>query len=330
MKILENRGNWYKGNLHMHTTVSDGVLEPVDAINVYREAGYDFIAITDHRIEGHPWQNEQFLILPGVEWDTGDAMHMPVYHILGIGMNRETADFYHGAPYEGAPLGNTRGGIWTGGRKGRKKSHPHPQAIIDAIRAAGGIAILAHPAWSVMSPEEMMDLHGLAGAEIFNSISGYPFNPGRDEASYYWDIWGKNGKLVGVFANDDSHNYVGEETKAFTMVNAPALHRDAIIDAIMRGNFYASCGPRFHSIDYKPDTGEVTVECSRDVEAVVFKSNTPWPDGGYQEINGKGRASYRTMYEDRFVRIELIDRNGRKAWCSPFAVGREITRLWKS
>ena len=33
MKILENRGNWYKGNLHMHTTVSDGVLEPVDAIN---------------------------------------------------------------------------------------------------------------------------------------------------------------------------------------------------------------------------------------------------------------------------------------------------------
>ena len=322
MRVLENRFNWYKGNMHMHTTMSDGELEQVEAIGVYREAGYDFIAISDHRKVGHLWQDDNFLILPGVEWDTGDAMNMPVYHILGIGMNRKIVDFYHGAPYEGASLGNTRGGIWTSSRSGRKRYHPHPQAIIDAIREAGGIAILAHPAWSVMSPEEMMDLHGLAGAEIFNSVSGYPFNPGRDEAAYYWDIWGKNGKLVGAFASDDSHHYTGEQTKTFTMVNAQTLHRDAIMDAFKRGNFYASCGPRFRSIDFNPETGEVTVECSKDVEAVVFKSNTPWPDGGYQEINGKGRASYRIMYEDRYVRIELIDRNGSKAWCSPFSVGR--------
>ena len=323
MRILENRGNWYKGNMHMHTTMSDGELEPVDAINVYREAGYDFIAITDHRKVGHLWQDEKFLILPGVEWDTGDAIHVPVYHILGIGMDRETVDFYRGAPYEGAPLGNTHGGVWTGARSGRKKYHPHPQAIIDAIRAAGGIAILAHPAWSVMAPEEMMDLHGLAGAEIFNSVSGFPYNPGRDEASYYWDIWGKQGKMVGAFAGDDSHHYDGEETKAFTMVNATALHRDAIMEALRRGNFYASCGPRFHSIEYDVESGEITAECSRDVQAVVFKSNTPWPDGSYQEIGGKGRASYQIMFQDRFVRIELIDGNGRKAWCSPFAVGRQ-------
>ena len=322
MRILENRFNWYKGNMHMHTTVSDGVLNPVDAIGAYREAGYDFIAITDHRKVGHMWQDDRFLILPGVEWDTGDAMHMPVYHILGIGMNRETVDFYHGAPYEGAPRGNTRGGIWTGSRSGSKKYHPHPQAIIDAVRAAGGIAILAHPAWSVMTPEEMFDLHGFAAAEIFNSVSGYPFNPGRDEASYYWDIWGKGGKLVGCVASDDTHHYAGEQAKAFTMVNAPAIRPDAIMEAIKRGNFYASLGPRFHGIDYDMESGLVSVECSRDVEAVVFKSNTPWPDRGYQEIGGRGRAEYQIMYEDRFVRIELIDRNGRKAWSSPFAVGR--------
>ena len=130
MRILENRGNWYKGNMHMHTTMSDGELEPVDAINVYREAGYDFIAITDHRKVGYPWQDEKFLILPGVEWDTGDAVRVPVYHILGIGMDRETVDFYRGAPYEGAPLGNTHGGMWTGTRSGRKKYHPHPEGSL--------------------------------------------------------------------------------------------------------------------------------------------------------------------------------------------------------
>ena len=322
MRVLENRFNWYKGNMHMHTTVSDGVLEPADAIGVYREAGYDFIAITDHRKVGHLWQDDNFLILPGVEWDTGDVGRTPVYHILGIGMNRETVDFYHGAPYEGAPLGNTRAGIWTGMKSGRRRYHPHPQAIIDAIRAAGGIAILAHPAWSVMAPEEMYDLHGFTAAEIYNSVSGYPFNPGRDEASYYWDIWGKGGKLVNCVANDDSHYYEGEHTKAFTMVNAPALHPDAIMDALRKGNFYASMGPRFHSIDYDPESGEVTVECSRDVQAVVFKSNTPWPDRGYQKIDGRGRAMYLAMREDRFVRIELIEKEDKKAWCSPFAVGR--------
>lgn len=326
MRILENRGDWFKGNMHMHTTVSDGVLDPVEAISVYREAGYDFIAITDHRKVGYPWQDDDFLILPGVEWDTGDAINVPVYHILGIGMTRETADFYRGAPYEGAPIGHVRGGIWAEGRRGSRRYHPHPQAVIDAIRSSGGIAILAHPAWSVMSPEEIYDLHGLAGAEIFNSVSGYPFNPGRDEASYYWDIWAKNGKLMNAVAGDDAHHYNGEHTKAFTMVNAPSLRADDIMEALKRGNFYASTGPKFRSIDLDMDTGVVTVECSRDVEAVVFKSNTPWPDGGYREINGSGRASYRLMYEDRFVRIELIDRDGKKAWSSPFPVNQERIR----
>ncbi len=40
----------YKGNLHTHTTCSDGVRSPEEAIAAYREAGYDFLAITDHRL----------------------------------------------------------------------------------------------------------------------------------------------------------------------------------------------------------------------------------------------------------------------------------------
>lgn len=49
------------------------------------------------------------------------------------------------------------------------------------------------------------------------------------------------------------------------------------MESLRKGNFYASLGPRFYSIDYEPETGMVTVECSKDVHAVVFKSNTPWP-----------------------------------------------------
>ena len=71
MRILENRGRWYKGNLHMHTTISDGVLTPEEAVERYRRAGYDFIALTDHRQENPEWQDDDFLVLTGAEYDTG-------------------------------------------------------------------------------------------------------------------------------------------------------------------------------------------------------------------------------------------------------------------
>jgi hypothetical protein len=40
--------NWYKSNLHTHTTDSDGLLSRQAVIDAYREAGYSFLAITDH------------------------------------------------------------------------------------------------------------------------------------------------------------------------------------------------------------------------------------------------------------------------------------------
>src|SRR5499426_4325318 len=63
-----------KGNLHAHTTFSDG-RRPIDEVIArYRDLGYDFLAITDHedRIFEDYWFNipagdDRLLILPGVE-----------------------------------------------------------------------------------------------------------------------------------------------------------------------------------------------------------------------------------------------------------------------
>lgn len=63
-----------KGNLHAHTTFSDG-RRPVDEVIArYRDLGYDFLAITDHvdRIQDDYWfhippGDDQMLILAGVE-----------------------------------------------------------------------------------------------------------------------------------------------------------------------------------------------------------------------------------------------------------------------
>ena len=40
-----NGAKWFKGNLHTHTTRTDGVKTPEEAIALYRGAGYDFFGI---------------------------------------------------------------------------------------------------------------------------------------------------------------------------------------------------------------------------------------------------------------------------------------------
>ena len=61
---------WYKGNLHSHTVQSDGHLTPAEAVQLYKNQGYDFLCFSEHdhytdlRKE---FDSENFIILPGLE-----------------------------------------------------------------------------------------------------------------------------------------------------------------------------------------------------------------------------------------------------------------------
>ncbi len=334
--VFEDRGNWYKGNLHMHTTRSDGHLDPKDAVEIYRKNGYDFIALTDHRRpsvtmepgesknpddwEGGEVETEchscaeagkepgddivdagKMLILSGVEWDTGGANtraagDVLTYHILGIGMTS-----HRGVNY-------------------RENPHPAPQEIVDAIRADGGIAILAHPAWSVMDPKGILNLNGITAAEIYNSVSDLPFNGQRADSSAWFDIWGTNyDRLIPAVASDDAHGYEGDQCYSYTMVNAAELSRDGILDALKAGNFYASQKPVIHEMAIDWEKGIVHLEFSEDVMTVVFYSNHIWVPQRVTQVKG-GRMDYRIAPGEFFLRAELITRDGRKAWTSPVRV----------
>ena len=65
---------WLRGNLHAHTTYSDGVKAPGQLIAEYEALGYDFLAITDHedRIGQSYWRalprlSSRLLLFHGVE-----------------------------------------------------------------------------------------------------------------------------------------------------------------------------------------------------------------------------------------------------------------------
>lgn len=291
MEYLSADRPWYKGNLHMHTTLSDGRLSPEEAKARYRGLGYDFIAVTDHRRLGEGTHFfDGMLVLPGIELDY-DLVGQ-VLHLVGIGLK--------GGPDPQALI-----------RMG-------PQRAVDAIRALGGEAVLAHPAWSLNTPEVICGLRRLLAAEVYNGIAAPPFSGDRADSLPLLDVAAAAGCLLNTVAADDSHYYDGEEGTAFIRVQADALSEEAVMAALRQGRYHASCGPEFHSLRLEGD--QLLLTCSP-VEHIVFLSDLPWAPSRNLTGEGLTEGSYRLSREGQppvsFLRVVLIDAQGRRAWANP-------------
>jgi hypothetical protein len=286
----------YKGNLHMHTTGSDGNKSPMEAVLAYEVAGSDFLAITDHRSVTllREYQGKT-LLLSGIEMDEEPSLR-EVIHLLGIGGNP--------------------------GLMGRYQAGMKSQEAIDLVNLSGGICFLAHPHWSLNRPETLKGLRGLAGMEIFNSASRQPYNPDRADSTHMLDLLASDGLLYPTIAADDTHYYGLEFARSFILAQADRLSEKDVMDALRAGRFYASQGPRFTSVSV--DDGVVHVVCSP-VSNILFHSNLAWNRGRAVSGDGLTEAAYRLDLArgESFVRVILIDSDGRRAWMRPFAVRPE-------
>ena len=118
----------------------------------YRDAGYDFLALTDHRkVTSVAHAPEGLVAIPGIELDY--VLSNQWVHLLGLGVSQEIEQ-------RCMPRGTVQEGI-------------------DLIHACGGLAVLNHPAWSLNTPELIASLRGLAAAEVWNSVSTLPYNADR-------------------------------------------------------------------------------------------------------------------------------------------------------
>ncbi len=290
MKLFSDSLPFFKANFHCHTTESDGALNPASVIGFYKKAGYDILAITDHR-KVTEISTDQLLLIPGIEIDY--TLPGQVAHILGLSIKKEMT------------------ALWN--RSGT------PQEGIDLIRSLDGLAVLAHPAWSLNTPAFMRSLTGLSGVEIWNSVSTLPLNADRADSSSLLDVtFASGGELLPLFANDDSHPYREEAGAAATMVQAEELTRESVMAALAAGRLYATTGPQIHQIEVR-DQQEIIIRCSP-AESVIFYSDSPWVSGRSVIRPGLTECSYTIQKNDHFVRVEVRDANGRKAWSSPIRV----------
>ncbi|MEE1042931.1 MAG: PHP domain-containing protein [Clostridia bacterium] len=85
--LLPDTGEFYKANLHVHSTLSDGRWLPQEIKKAYMERGYSIIAFTDHNIliPHHDLTDENFLALTGVEIDIDeDVKKLELYPCVAL------------------------------------------------------------------------------------------------------------------------------------------------------------------------------------------------------------------------------------------------------
>lgn len=288
---------WYRGNLHTHTTLSDGVKSPSEMAAIYRGAGYDFLALTDHDVYGIHADlcRDDFLLLPGIElnFDLSDPAGYRQHHIVGIGLPGKNT-FRHGERFAYPPS-------------------PTPQDLIDALRAHGNLAIYAHPAWSHTAMAVLQGLTGLAGMEIYNHTCEAGTGTGYAEGYYDQLLWA--GRRLACFASDDSHQYLEDYGGGWIMVKACALTHEAILAAIQTGSFYATNGPAIHDICL--EGGRLHVACSP-CRAVCCLGDT-FPGMAWRSDQGALTQVDFDLYDaPAYLRVVCEDNQGHKAWSQPF------------
>ena len=275
---------WLKGNLHTHTTLSDGTAPTEEVIEMYRDDGYDFLALTDHDIfnPGSP-DGDEMILLPAQE------CHVP----------------------EDAPFGYHVVSIGETGRIARMESG---QAIIDEINARGGLAIVCHPRWSFMPYELFDELKGYAAFEVYSGLCDKIV--GRGFSNDYWDrnmtLFKKPRWAVAV---DDTHKPQRDFATGWIWVQAERK-RESILGAIARGAFYATSGPRIETI--RVDESSITLHTSS-ARAVKFISTegrvVECVEGEHVKV-----ASYRPSADQVYIRAEVHAHDGTVAWTNPFFI----------
>lgn len=284
-------GRWYRGNTHCHSTSSDGDVTRAQRCAAYREAGYDFLVFTDHDLIGSVdgLSDSDLLVIPGAELHPENPYGGDRYHIVSINI----VD-----PIDARNM--------------------PALAVLEAIRAQGGLAVLAHPYWSGHLLSDYEPLRGLYdGMEIYNHCCGH-IN-GTFGAELLWDAHLDRLGSVWGLAADDAHYANYAHQGGWIMVRAESLEVRAIVDALRTGSFYATQGPVIESLHVERADGQVTVRiaCSP-VASIRFKGRTYTGAAlAPEDSDTLVEATYVCRGNEKYIRAEITDHEGRKAWTNP-------------
>lgn len=288
---------WFRGNLHTHTTNSDGDSTPGEVVAWYRDAGYDFLALTDHDCLTLPADHRDvagpMLLVHGEEVTAGDV------HVNALGLRATIAPVIRGSVRETL------------------------QANVDAIREAGAVPSVNHPnfRWQVR-PDDLGALRGCRLFEVHNAgpetnDGGRPGHPSHEDA---WDLLLSAGRRLWAIAVDDAHHFrrwghdCSNPGRAWVQVRAERLAEADLLDAIEAGRFYASTGVELADVHADRDELALTIVPRCDL---AYRTRFIGAGGVVlDEVHGL-EPRHRPERAQPYVRALVEDSDGLRAWVQP-------------
>lgn len=296
---------WYKGNTHAHTINSDGDSTPDEVARWYRENGYNFLVLTDHnfltKVDGlnalHG-ADEKFIVIQGEE--VSDLFEKTPIHINGLNVEKKVDP------------------------QGGKTTAELIQRNVDAIREVKGVPHINHPnfQWAITAD----DLKKVQNYKLFEIYNGHGLvnnlggggKPGLEEI---WDMILSSGKLVYGIAVDDAHDFkhfeeqkLSRPGKGWVVVRAAKLSADSILEAMERGDFYASTGVEL--IDYQVNSKTMTISIKQDPLS-KYTVRFIGKDGKILKETFENPAVYEFRGDELYVRAKVLESNGKFAWTQP-------------
>ena len=277
-----NGVRWLRGNLHAHTTASDGSRPFQSVVNDYARRGYDFLMISDHDLvtaesDYARIKSKGMVLIPGNEVSARGP------HLLHVNADRFVQ-----------PMADRR-------------------KVLAAINRGRGFAVINHPNWhedfNHCSFEKLAAWQGYLGIEIYNGTIGRLH--GSPYATDKWDRLLTSGRRVWGFAHDDSHLPKDDVGLGWLMVAARERSVAGIMEALWRGAFYASTGVNIKTIEVRGS--RIRLHASNAARVVALR------DTGRRIAQVDGPTLSVTMPSDAtYLRFECYGRGEARAWTQPF------------
>jgi hypothetical protein len=295
-------GRFWRGNLHCHSDRSDGRRAPGEVVAAYREAGYDFVALSDHFEERYGWRVTDtrglrasgFTTILAAELSSGPWRERTTYWVCAVGVPLDL---------EPPPAGD-------------------PSEAVRRASGAGALVVLLHPGLNNL-PLDAVDR--LPAFDVVDAVEVYNPNtfrsqPDRADGAYMVDGLLERGRKVSITAGDDTHfAFPGDRFGGWVEVWAEALEPSALVASLKSGSYYSTQGPRMEALEL--DGGRLRVETSPAHVIAVGGAGDRWLDATTVLDEGGGPVSEATFdlsaFAASYCRVTLIDADGRRAWSNP-------------
>lgn len=297
--FIDKNKKFMKGNLHTHSNQSDGMYSVKDLLKIYKENGYDFLAITDHDIFCSESVQEEIVLIQGIE-----------VSCLYVGEDKTKGEYMHFCCFDPYKKAETKIQYY--------RDYLELQENINSLNRTYSLIQLNHPLFSRFLNNEFIKLNGYQLIEIYNHDDFLEETGMQNSEQLIRDLLNHNKKIL-VTAGDDFHGPYKKVKNdrcfgGYIVVNSNKNEKD-IIQAIKEGKFYATTGPKI--LDYRIANGKLEIETSP-VKRIIFYSNMRKCKNIFSEDGNEiTKAEYQIRGEEFYIWAKIIDKYGNMAWAQP-------------